>query len=203
MAGFWGQIKKLMLQSERSSPLNPAIHEIITFTIEEIKDFDRWTTTIVLRNFLDWLNHEYGEYLVQRSYSKTLTFLNSPPSFGFMIHFSEMGYSKRDAVFIAHFLKERIELLPYKVQLSDRRIYSKNVSTVETTERHYLKPKKTIIPGEKIDQYYGNITIELQIRNDLPHQLSLRATSYPDRIYKSSLPFEQLMEKILSINSFE
>lgn len=203
MAGFWGQIKKLMLQSERSSPLNPAIHEIIILTKEESKDFDRWKNTIVLKKFVDWLNHEYGEYLIERPFSKTITFLNSPPSFGFMVHFSEMGYSKRDAVFIAQFFKEKIQLLPYKVQLSDRRIYSKNESTVETTERHYLKPKKTIIPGEKIDQYYGNITIELQIRNDQPHQLSLRATSYPDRIYKSSLPFEQLMEKILSINSFE
>ena len=105
MAGFWGQIKKLMLQSERSSPLNPAIHEIIILTKEESKDFDRWKNTIVLKKFVDWLNHEYGEYLIERPFSKTITFLNSPPSFGFMVHFSEMGYSKRDAVFIAQFFK--------------------------------------------------------------------------------------------------
>jgi hypothetical protein len=203
MAGFWDQIKNLLLHTEKSNPLNPAIHEIISLSNEEILKFENWKNTIVCSNFLIWLKKEYSEFLLHQKSSSSISFLNTPPSFGFMIHFSEMGYSYKDSIFIAHLLKEKIQQLPYKNQLSDRRIYNKNESTVEITERHYLKPKKIIIPGEKIDQYFGNITVQLQIRNDQPFQLSLRATTYPDRIYKPGLPFEQFMEKILPLNPFE
>jgi hypothetical protein len=197
MAGFWENIKNLVLQTELSNPQNPAVHEVINPSDYDLSDYLNWKSTIVCSNFFSWLNQQYSHYLLDTPFSPSITFLNKTPSFGFMIHFSEMGYSKRDAIYISLLLKDKTLNLKYRLQIADRKIYYLKNIGMEITERHYLKPKKIVKPDEKIEQYYGNITIELLLRNDLPFQLTYRATSYPDRIYAPGLPFSQLMEKLL------
>ena len=44
----------------------------------------------------------------------------------------------------------------------------------------------------------GNITIELVLRNDKPHQLRFRATSYNDRLYAEADAFKELFQGLCS-----
>ena len=95
------------------------------------------------------------------------------------------------------FLKEQVLKLPYKKQISDRRIFDKPNYT-ETIERHYLKPRPTFLSEKKLDQKYGNITIELLLRNNQPHLLKFSATSYTDSKYQKAKTFKELLGQVLA-----
>jgi len=70
---------------------------------------------------------------------------------------------------------------------------------VETVQRHYLKPSlKLKVAGEKAGQAYGNINIELLLRNEKAVNLKFSATSYRDHQFKEASDFDELMRKILS-----
>jgi hypothetical protein len=45
-----------------------------------------------------------------------------------------------------------------------------------------------------MNQAFGNVMIEFELRNDLPHNLRLRATIYQDAMYKDAGSFGGLME---------
>ena len=62
----------------------------------------------------------------------------------------------------------------------------------------YFATAKSWAEGQKIDQCYGNITIELTLRNDQPHLLTFRATSYSDRLYADAADFHELMQSLLA-----
>jgi hypothetical protein len=127
----------------------------------------------------------------------TIDFLNGQSTKGFVIHFQQMGYSTRDTRFFAYWLKEKIKTLPYRMQIADRRSFAGDSAAVETIERFYIKPNKTLVPGEKIDQFFGNISIELTLKNDAPAQLFLKSTVYPDRIYHEGYGLEALMQFLI------
>ena len=44
-----------------------------------------------------------------------------------------------------------------------------------------------------MDQSFGNIMIEFELRNDVPHNLRLRATVYNDSMYEAKGSFGALM----------
>ena len=70
---------------------------------------------------------------------------------------------------------------------------------VETDVIEYrdgLSPEyvKTKMPGM---QKYGNITIELELRNEQVFNLRFRATSYQDSLFKEAREFEELIQRIV------
>lgn len=195
---FWDKITQLFKEAEQSSASNPIVHEVMTFSRNFKEDYDFWRNTLVLRKLVNWLSDQYSLYVVNpEAPLNTLDFLNGQSTKGFVIHFQQMGYSTRDAQFFAFWLKEKIRTLPYRLQIADRRTFAGDSTSVETIERFYIKPNKKLIPGEKIDQYFGNISIELTLKNDAPAQLFLKSTVYPDRIYKKGYGLEALMQHIL------
>ncbi len=125
-----------------------------------------------------------------------MDFLDTPSSKGFVIHFHKTEFTRPDATYLLDYLKEKVLVLHYKVQLSDTRTYTKN-DWVETVERHYLKPRATFEAGSKTNQRFGNVTIELMLRNDLPHQLKFQATTYSDHLFAKADDFKDLMLALL------
>ena len=198
MPKFWQQFFRIGQQVEQSSPLQPAIHELIQRSETELADYEQWKKTFVLRRMLDWLADQYAVYQVApKDIDEALDFLNTPSSKGFVIHFHQTQYSKRDVTHLFDYLKERVKTLPYRTQISDTRTYNRN-DWVETLEKHYLKPRVDYVEGEKMDQQYGNILIEMEIRNDKAYNLRFRATHYQDRLYEAAYPFRDLMQAILA-----
>ncbi len=198
MADLWDYFKNLFKKEEQSSPSNPLIHEVIERSKTEKEDYEKWIKTLVRRRLQAWLADQYAIYAVlPADIDEAMDFLNTPSSKGFVIHFHKTQYSLRDVTHFFDFLKEQVKLLEYRIQVSDRRTYTKG-QIVETVERHYMKPRPGSLDNEKLMQRYGNISIELTLRNEKPHHLKLRATIYQDNMFKDAHDFRDLMQALVS-----
>lgn len=188
---FWNQIKNIFQQAEKSSVSAPTIHELIERDTEETAAYEHWKTTAGPRRLFDWLNNQYDRHRDGLGTDETIGFLDISSSKGFVIYFGQMNYTREEITHFFHYLKERVLTLNYRSDISDRRIFPRR-DWVETRERHYLKPKVNY-DDEKMDQAYGNIMIEFELRNDVPHNLRLRATTYNDSMYEAKGSFGGLM----------
>ena len=197
MKEIWSHIKALFQTAEESSPSNPVIHELIERGAEEIVLYEAWKNSPACRSLTGWLWSQYGIWqTLPGEIGETIDFLDTPSSKGFAVHFYKMEYSRHDATYLFDYLKERVLTLPYRCQISDTRTYSQK-DWVETVERHHLKPRPSHAKGELFNQQFGNITIELLLRNDAVYNLKFSATSYNDHLYRPAGDFGDLMEAML------
>ncbi len=198
MADLWEFFKNLWKKAEESSPSDPLIHEVLKRSDEEKEDYQRWVETLVRRRLKNWLVDHNGIFRqLAADIDEALDFLNTPSSKGFAIYFHKTQYSKRDTRHFLDFLKEKVRELKYRVQISDTRTY-KNGQWIETVERHYLKPPPSFQEGEKFNQSFGNITLELIFRDEKPHLLKFQATVYKDSLFEEADDFKELMQFILT-----
>lgn len=196
---FWNQIKTIFNQAEASTSSAPTIHELIQRDDEELVDYNRWKRTAGPRRLLDWLINQYGRHRDDQRTDETVGFLNTASSKGFVVYFREMNYTREEITHFFHYLRERVLALDYRPDISDRRIFPRR-DWVETQERHYLKPQVDFT-DPKMNQAFGNIMIEFELRNDVPHNLRLRATIYQDHMYKAAGSFGGLMEVLTADQS--
>lgn len=197
MADIWDYFKNLFKKSEESSPTQPYLHEVIERSEAEKSDYEFWKTTLVRRRLIDWLSDQYAIFRVlPQDVDEAMDFLNTPSSKGFVIHFYKTNYSRRDVTFLMDYLKEQVLALDYKTQVSDTRTFNRP-NWVETIERHYLKPRPDFEQKGKFNQKFGNVTIEMQLRNDQPYHLKFQATTYNDHLFKDAHDFEDLMQAVL------
>ncbi|MEL6143589.1 MAG: hypothetical protein AAFU67_18460, partial [Bacteroidota bacterium] len=165
MASFWDQVKSIFQRAEESSPSNPAVHEMIERSNKELAAYQDWKRTLARKRLLDWLIDQYAVFRGKGQLDEAINFLDTPSSKGFVIHFYQTHYSKQEITHFFDYLKERVLELNYRTQISDRRVFNRK-DWIETQERHYLKPRNSYVEGEPIEQRFGNITIELELRND-------------------------------------
>lgn len=191
---FWDQIKNIFQSAETGTPADPTIHEMIERTEEDRVAYEHWKTTAGPRRLLDWLANQYARHRDNLSTDETIGFLDTASSKGFVIYFGQMNYHREEIRHFFHYLQERILTLDYRNNISDRRIFPRQ-DWVETQERHYLKPRVDF-NAKKMDQSFGNITIEFELRNDVPHNLRLRATVYHDAMFEAGGSFGGLMMAI-------
>lgn len=189
---FWDQIKDIFRAAESSSPTSPTIHELIERSEEDVAAYERWKNTSGPKRLLDWLTNQYRRHLDELSTDDTLGFLTTPSSKGFVVYFREMNYTREEITHFFHYLRERVLTLDYRPDISDRRIFPRR-DWVETQERHYLKPRVDF-SDVKMNQAFGNVMIEFELRNDVPHNLRLRATVYSDAMYETGGSFGGLLE---------
>ncbi len=196
MEELWKYIKNLFKESESSSPSRPFIHGLIERSEKEKADYEHWKRTHVCHRIIDWLSIQYGIFLaLPQDIDEAIDFLDLPSSKGFVIHFHKTQYSRRDVIHLFDFLKEKVQELGYRTQLSDTRTYTR-LNWVETVERHHLKPKTGFSGSGKVNQRFGNITIEVLLRNEVVHNLKLRANSYKDHLFQEAKEFSELMQSI-------
>lgn len=196
MTTIWQQIKDLFQSVEESSPSQPALHALIERSAAEQQDYDFWKDSLVCQQLMDWVHAQYAIYLVDvDAIEESMDFLNTPSAKGFVVHFFKTQYSRRDALHFLDYLKDCIsERLNYRKQMSDTRTYNRP-TWIENTQRHYLKPRIDFA-AETFNQQYGNILIELILRDDKPYQLKLQATNYNDKQYTTAGEFKDLMAVI-------
>jgi len=197
MADLWIYFKNLFNKAEASSPSQPLVHEMIERSPEEKKDYDQWKDQLVRRRLQDWLMDQYAIFLQDpEGIDEAVDFLDTPSSKGFVIHFYKTNYSQRDVTYFFDYLKERVLAQNYRTQISDRRTYNRP-KWVETVERHYLKPRTGFHQEDgQFRQFYGNVMVELQFRNEQVFNLKFRATIYKDAQFKEAWTFQDLMQAI-------
>ena len=199
MADLWTRFKTYFQEAETSSPSKPLVHELIARTDEEIDDYRQWRDMHIRQQLTGWLDTQFTQYRqTGRQSDRSIDFLDTPSSKGFVIHFGDLRYSLRDTRHFADYLKERVRTLNYRTQISDLRTYQ-NGPWVETIERHYLKPR----PGQPQDpekqfvQRYGNVMIENVLRDEKPYRLKFRATVYQDRLFEEAKSFDKLVSVLV------
>ncbi len=196
---LWEEIKKIFQSAEESQPYQPVLRSAIERSEEEQLDYDNWKGTLSKRRLLDWVNAEYVNHLVNPEHvDQSMDFLNTRSSNGFVIHFHKTQYPIRDVMHLFDFLQERVLTLGYRKYTSDSRTYNRP-NWVERIDRHYLKPSINFgrAKGEKVNQRFGNITIEVLMRNDKVHNLKFSATSYSDHKFQEADSFDELMRGIM------
>ena len=189
---FWDQVKAVFQRAETGSASAPTVHELIERTPEERAAYDRWVRTAGPRRLTDWLVNQYGRHRDGLRTDDTVGFLDLASTQGFVVYFRDMNYSAEEATYFLDYLRERILTLDYRPSISDRRIFPRR-DWVETHERHYLKPNVDFT-DQRMNQAFGNVTVELELRNDVPNNLRLKATRYRDALYTDGRSFAGLME---------
>lgn len=196
MTNIWDFFKDFFKEAEESSPSKPIFNEILARSEQEKAAFENWKGSLPCRRFFDLLAAQYAIYQSNPAgIDPAVTFLQSDSSKGFALHFDRLDFNRQDASHFFDLLKEKMLAVSYRPELSNVRSWSEK-DWVQTVERHYLKPKKSWEEGKVIDQLFGNITIELTLRNDRPQLITFRATGYSDRLYAQALGFHDLMQAI-------
>ena len=216
---WWEQIKGVFARAEASSATEPVAHAVLTRHRERREAYERWRDGIVAERMQVWLAEAYAHYLQHdEPPSRAVDFLDTPSSKGFVIHFDELQYSLEEAEMFQLLLRERVLApvtlpdgttgKPYRTQVADTKTYAKAGAT-ERTDRYYLKPRLVLHEdpaiaanpdGHTADQFgqgFGNVLIELVVRNDRPHMLRFSATVYHDRVYQKAESFGALMGLVL------
>lgn len=199
MTNAWEYFKNFFREAEQSSASRPIFNEILERSPAEQLDQQAWIGSLPCRRLLGLLAEQYAISASNpASVDASLTFLQTPSTNGFAIHFDRLDFGKNDASNFFDLLKEKVLALNYRSSHSDNRSWSEG-DWIKTVQRYYLKPRQDWASEvRKIDQRFGNITIELNHRNDQPYLLTFRATSYSDHLYAPPSDFHELMQALLA-----
>lgn len=198
MANFWKQLKQWFAEEAESSPSKPFVREWLERTEKEEKDLFSWQLGMAALEINGLVFSQFKSFLESKKNGHNVVFfLKNRSSGGFMFYFSQTEYSLRDARRFMDFLNKKVKENSYKTQVADYRLYTKN-DLPERLERFYLKPKLLPPIDGKAQQLFGNILIELIIREEQPKQLKFMATTYTDHKFTEGKPFEELMELIFT-----
>ncbi|RZS98711.1 hypothetical protein [Cecembia calidifontis] len=159
-----------------------------------------------------WMLSEEGESLmalVSKNYyfkksginaSPEVHILNSPYANGFAVSY-EGPLDEKTFSYLFFAFGKRVLDLGYKQVSLDRKIEEINDS-VRTTEKQYFKPPLSRADlSQKIDQLFGNVSIEKVSINDKPSFLKVLVTVYSDRLYQDAKPFDQFIDFIFETNT--
>jgi hypothetical protein len=201
---LWKYVKDLFKEEAESSKLKPFIQEPLERSETEVESYEIWKRTLGKSRFLDWLNAQYALFKMsgESEIDRTIDFLNTPSSKGFVIHYDRQIHNHQDFVHLFDYLQERVLTMNYKKYMSDVRTYNQTRNQqnyVESIERHYLKPRFVVKEDNTFDQLFGNIKIELLIRNDVIKNFQFSATNYNDRNFAKADTFNDLMRELLKI----
>lgn len=198
MTNIWDYFKNFFREGELSSASRPIFNEVLERSDDEKAAYENWKGSLPCRRFFDLLAAQFAIFQSNPAgVDPAVTFLQSDASKGFALHFDRLDFNRQDTSHFFDLLREKMLAMPYRPQLSNVRTWSEKDWAL-TVERHYLKPRNNWEEGKVIDQFFGNVTIELTLRNDRPHLLTFRATAYADRLYAQPRDFHELMQAILA-----
>jgi hypothetical protein len=156
-------------------------------------------------NITDWLDSAQGielMNLVHKNYhfkkatinaSPAVQIMNSPYANGFVVYFGEPFTEKTFSNLFFAFGQRIVDLGYQKISL-DRRMREIN-QQVKITEKQYFKPpfqKENI--GQKIEQLFGNVSVEKVLFDNKPSYITVLVTIYSDRLYQDAGSFDQFVE---------
>ena len=206
---WWEQIKSIFQQVNSSSKAKPIEHEVLSRHRDHADAFQVWKEGLSAKRINNWLSDAYSRWqLNDRQDDEAFDFLDTPSSKGFAINWPRAAYSLEDAEMYQLLLRERVLSKDYRTQVADSRSWIE-AGALHRLDRYYLKPRfKTSASfgedhqldahtADQLDQQFGNVLIELNVRQHQPQQLRFSANVYHDRIYQPAEHFAALMQVIL------
>lgn len=158
---------------------------------------------------LEWMESEEGKGALAKVYKNlhlkkagindkpTLHVLASPYANGFAVTY-EAPFTAKIFQQLFFSFGQRMLALGYQRVSLDRKMEELQDS-VKITEKLYFKPPlSAAIIGQKIDQLFGNVTIEKVSLNDKPSFLKVLVTVYADHLYLPAKPFDDFVERLFN-----
>ncbi|MFN3803244.1 hypothetical protein [Belliella pelovolcani] len=169
--------------------------ENFTQTEEAIADVTVWAQSTEGKNLLNLVKKNYHFKMSGMNASPEVHILKSPYANGFAVSFDRPFDAKSFSKLFFAFGQRMLDLGYQKISL-DRKFEEIN-EAVKTTEKQYFKPPLSNADfNEKIDQLFGNVSIEKISVNDQPSYLKVLVTVYSDSLYKDARPFEDFMDDL-------
>jgi hypothetical protein len=158
----------------------------------------------------DWIGSEQGIAtlkLINKNYhfkksgisgTPEVHILNSPYANGFAVSYESPLDQKTFSHLFFAFGRRMLDLGYHRVSL-DRKM-EEIQENVRTTEKQYFKPPFGSTDfSQKIDQIFGNVSIEKVNINDKPSFLKVLVTVYSDHLYQDAKPFDQFIDELFQI----
>ena len=175
---------------------------------KEISHKENFThTQIDEANISAWMDGPQGKELLDLVYKNyhfkkatinarpQVQIMNSPYANGFVVYFDD-PFDKDSFSKLFFAFGQRIEALGYEKISLDRRMREIN-QQVKITEKQYFKPpfqKQNV--GQKIEQLFGNISVEKVLFDNKPSYITVLVTVYSDRLYQDAGSFDEFIEQV-------
>ena len=223
--GWWADVKRVFAKAADSSRAEPVVHEVLTRHRDCAEALATWQRGIVCGALLDLVSEAYGQFLLAgQPRDEAVDFLDTPSAKGFVVHFDRLQYSTAEAEMLQLHLRQRVlantsadlalagreDATPaYRTQVADTKTYATARGQTERTDRYYLKPRPVAHAdpalaaapdthtADQFAQGFGNILIELVVRDARAYRIRLSATIYHDRVYQEATAFAALMQQLL------
>ena len=198
MKKLWKILQSRISKVENSKSEIPFIHESIDFDSFPKEEFQGWIngshhSLIKQRLRQAYFNHSTGGHTLDSAFE----IFDTPMSKGFaQFHKPTYTLSIQDYRFWQHNISEILREEKYILNLADVRSHQK-ANWIELIYRYYLKPSAKLRQAPKAEQLYGNISIELILRDDKPYMFRLLANSYSDQNFHKPIEFYELINKIV------
>ncbi|WP_194777129.1 hypothetical protein [Pararhodonellum marinum] len=160
-----------------------------------------------VQQVISWSEGNEGRSLMEKAYQNyqlkkaningepEVHILNSPYANGFAISFAK-PFTEETFSLLFFAFGQRILDLGYERVSLDRKI-QEIPEAVKITEKQYFKPPIANIDfTQKIDQIFGNISIEKVAVNHESSFLKVLVTVYSDHLYKEAMPFDKFIEAL-------
>lgn len=177
----------------KSLPVN--VKENFVQSEEEKISFDLWLDSPDAKNLIKLIGRNY--YLKKSGINDRpeIHILNMPYANGIAISFEEPLDEESFSNLFFAFGKRMLDLGYHRVSL-DRKTEEVN-DHVKTTEKQYFKPPLSDADfSRKIDQLFGNVSIEKVSINDKPSFLKVLVTIYSDHLYEKARPFDEFIDSL-------
>jgi hypothetical protein len=183
------------VSSRRKVPVNtvsPAERTLLTRPASFAQAYENWVTSGMATPWLDRLESAHNVYRAGMDpVDESIDFMCFQASAGVVMCLQNEDSSAEDAMYLMEWMKDRVKALGYKLAVADK--ISKGAIV---KEKYFLKPPIHRGSPHEVPQMFGNITIELQFRNDHPANLKFHATHYHGRPYLPAQPFEALISHL-------
>ncbi|PRY84977.1 hypothetical protein [Mongoliibacter ruber] len=171
------------------------IKENFVQTEREIEAIGSWMSSPEGKNTMALIAKNYHFKTSGMNSHPEVHVLKSPYANGFAVSFEEPLTEKTFSNLFFAFGRRIVDLGYSRVSL-DRKIEDIN-EKVRTTEKQYFKPPLSNADfTQKIDQLYGNVSVEKVSINDKPSYLKVLVTVYSDHLYKDASSFDEFIDNI-------
>lgn len=171
------------------------IKENFVQTEDEIEAVSDWIDSPEGKNTIALIAKNYHFKTSGMNSQPEVHILKSPYANGFAVSFEDPLTEEIFSNLFFAFGKRIVDLGYSRVSL-DRKIEDVN-DKVRTTEKQYYKPPLSNADfSKKIDQLYGNVSVEKVSINDKPSYLKVLVTVYSDHLYQDANSFDEFIDHL-------
>jgi len=172
-----------------------SVRENFTVSVEEETRVAHWMISSEGKDLAKQVYDNYHLKMAGVNKKPEVHVLQSPYANGFAVTFQDPLTEKTFSnLFFG--LVQGVSGLGYRRVSLDRKIEETN-EQVKVTEKCYLKPPLSAADLKtKIDQLFGNVSIEKIYVNNIPSYLKVLVTVYADSLYHKAAPFDRFMDEL-------